>query len=55
MNTFSDSIVTLNDVKSRILAGNLTNSPVLQSNFALCHPHVMTHPSNVPSDKLDPE
>ncbi len=51
----SDSTVTLYDVKSLIFAGNLTNFPVLQSNFAACHPQVIVHPSNFPSDRLEPE
>ena len=51
----SDSTVTLYDVKSLIFAGNLTNFPVLQSNSAECHPQVIVHPSNFPSDRLEPE
>ena len=51
----SDSVVTLYDVRSLIFAGNLSNFPVLQSNSAACHPQVIVHPSNFPSDKLEPE
>jgi len=51
----SDSTTTLYDAKSLILAGNLTNFPVLQSNCAPCQPHVIVDPSNLPSDKLEPE
>ena len=54
-NMLSDSTVTLYDAKSLILAGNLSNFPVLQSNLAPCHPHVTTHPSKVPSERLEPE
>ena len=54
-NTFSDSTVTLYAAKSLIFAGNLTSFPVLQSNWAACQPHVITQPSNFPSDKLEPE
>jgi len=51
----SDSTTTLYDVKSLNFAGNFSNFPVLQSNSALCHPHVIVHPFNVPSDRLEPE
>jgi len=51
----SESTTTLYDVKSLIFAGNFTNFPVLQSNSAACHPHVIIHPFNFPSDRLEPE
>ena len=54
-NTLSDSTMTLYDVKSLNFIGNFKNLPVLQSNSAACHPQVITHPSNLPSDKLEPE
>ena len=47
--------MTLYDVRSLIFAGNLINFPVLQSNSAACQPQVIVHPSNFPSDRLEPE
>lgn len=54
--TLPDSVVTLYDPKSRMGAGNFESFPVVQSNSALCHPHVTVHPSSfsVPSDRDAP-
>ena len=54
MKMSSASLVTVYDFKSFIFAGKAASFPLVQSNFAPCHPQVIVEPSSVPSAKLAP-